>query len=385
MDMKDTIYLDFNATAPILPEVITAMVATMETGGNPSSVHRQGRTSRNNVEEARRQIAGLVNCKAQEIIFTSGGTEANNLALSGLPNRHLVISPIEHDSVLSAATPYQPAILSVDQNGIIDFEDLDTHLRIATEPVLVSIMLANNETGVVQPVRKISEIVHKYNALLHCDAIQAIGKIPVDFKSLDIDMMSVSAHKFGGPQGIGALVVREGLAIAPFIRGGGQELGRRAGTENVAGIVGFGVAATVAKNRLDAYGQVRQLREKLEKALQDVSPRVVIYGEEAERLPNTLSVSMPSVPSELQVMNFDLAGIAISAGSACSSGKVKASHVLMAMGVEEAEAGTAIRISLGPTTTAAEIEATIECWSDLFKRKSPDYMPLELDSEVPAR
>ncbi|MEH6546076.1 MAG: cysteine desulfurase family protein [Sneathiella sp.] len=385
MNMTDTIYLDFNATAPIRPEVIAAMVATMEAGGNPSSVHQQGRTSRNKVEEARRQIAGLINCKAQEIIFTSGGTEANNFALSGLIDRQVMISSTEHDSVLTTAAALEPIIIGVDHNGVINLVELEERLQSAARPVLVSIMMANNETGVIQPVEQIAALVHQYDALLHCDAIQAVAKIPVDFRALGVDMMSISAHKFGGPQGMGALVLREGLAIVPVVKGGGQELGRRAGTENVAGIVGFGVAAMLADKPLNEQDQIRQLRDKLEKALSEISPGAAIYGANVSRLPNTISVSMPGVPSELQVMNFDLAGIAVSAGSACSSGKVKASHVLMAMGVGEDEAGTAIRISLGTTTTSADIAAVLKSWTALFQRKSPDYIPLELDSEVPAR
>ncbi|USG59964.1 cysteine desulfurase [Sneathiella marina] len=383
--MTNIIYLDFNATAPIRPEVIAAMVATMEEGGNPSSVHQQGRSSRNKVEEARRQIAGLINCKAPEIIFTSGGTEANNFALSGLPNRQLMISATEHDSILSVALAHEPVVVRVDHNGLADLSDLEAQLQAASAPVLVSVMMANNETGVIQPVKEIAQIVHRYEALLHCDAIQAVAKIPVDFKDLGVDMMSISAHKFGGPQGMGALVLREGVAIEPVVKGGGQELGRRAGTENVAGIVGFGVAAALADARLAEQDNVRQLRDGLERAINDVSPGAVIYGADVPRLPNTVSVSMPGVPSELQVMNFDLAGVAVSAGSACSSGKVKASHVLMAMGVPEGEAGTAIRISLGPTTAQSDIDALLKCWTALFQRKSTDYIPLELDSEQSAR
>lgn len=385
MGMTDIIYLDFNATAPIRPEVIAAMVTTMEAGGNPSSVHQQGRTSRNKVEEARRQIANLFNCKAQEIIFTSGGTEANNFAFSGLANRQLMISATEHDSILSAAAAREPAIIRVDNNGIIDLVDLEAQLQAASGPVLVSVMMANNETGVIQPIKDIAQIVHKQGALLHCDAIQAVAKVPVDFKDLGLDMMSISSHKFGGPQGMGALILREGLAIEPVVKGGGQELGRRAGTENVAGIVGFGVAASLAEERLKEQDRVRQLRDGLENTFLKISSGAVIYGAEAPRLPNTVSISMPGVPSELQVMNFDLAGIAVSAGSACSSGKVKASHVLMAMGIPEAEAGTVIRISLGTTTTSADIAAVLKSWTALFQRKSPDYIPLELDSEQTAR
>ncbi len=239
--MAKTVYLDFNATAPIRPEVVTAMVTMMERGGNPSSVHQAGRTARNRVEEARASLAHLVGCKAQEIIFTSGGTEANNFALSSFRDRPLFISAGEHDSVLAAAG--QAFRLPIKSDGLLDLAALETQLGKAGEGALVSVMYANNETGVIQPIAEIATCVHDKGGLLHCDAIQAAGKIPLNFSELGVDMMSVSAHKFGGPQGIGALVVRDGLAVPPLLKGGGQELGRRAGTENVAGIVGMGVDA----------------------------------------------------------------------------------------------------------------------------------------------
>jgi cysteine desulfurase len=234
-------------------------------------------------------------------------------------------------------------------------------------------MLANNETGVIQPIADIADLVHQHDALLHCDAIQAAGKMDVDFPALKADMMSLSAHKLGGPQGMGALIVREGLAIGSIVKGGGQELGRRAGTENVAGIVGFGVAAIAAKKGLETYGEIAMLRDKMEAALHKISSFSVFYGQHVERLPNTSTVSMPGVPSELQIMSLDLAGIAVSAGSACSSGKVKASHVLLAMGASEEEAGTAIRISLGWQTTEREINQFVENWKKLYCRKSPKF------------
>ncbi|MCR9212595.1 MAG: cysteine desulfurase [Proteobacteria bacterium] len=371
--MKQQIYLDFNATAPIRPEVIKAVTGAMEEGGNPSSVHQAGRTARNRVEEARSQVAALVGSKAQEIIFTSGGTEANNLALSAMGDRPLFVSAVEHDSVLGVLDSKTATYLSVDSTGVLNLADLERILRDQQTPCFVSIMLANNETGVIQPIAEIATLIHEYGGLLHCDAIQAAGKIPIDFRALGTDMMSLSAHKLGGPQGMGALVLREGLAISPSLKGGGQELGRRAGTENVAGIVGFGVAAEIAKNGLEAYQTISSLRDKMEKSIHDISPDAVVYGEAAPRLPNTSTISMPGVAAELQVMNFDLAGIAVSAGSACSSGKVKASHVLKAMGASDEEAGSAIRVSLGWSTTEKEIEAFVENWEKLYRRKSPKF------------
>jgi len=370
--MTDRIYLDYNATAPILPEVIEAMVAVMADTGNPSSVHQFGRTARNRVEEARMQVATLVNCKPQEVIFTSGGTEANNLALSALSGRDLMVSKIEHDSVL-AAVEDKSKHLNVDGNGIIKFEEALANLNALVENVLLSVMLANNETGVIQPIRQFADNAHQHGALLHCDSIQAAGKIPVDFNALDVDMMSLSAHKIGGPQGVGALVVREGLPIRASVKGGGQELGRRAGTENVAGIVGFGSAANLAWSELNQYTKVERLRDKMEALIHDISSGTVFYGDAATRLPNTSTMSMPGVPAELQVMNFDLSGIAVSAGSACSSGKVKVSHVLTAMGASEEEASSAIRVSLGPATTKRDIDVFVDNWEKLYHRKSPKY------------
>ncbi|MZR30929.1 cysteine desulfurase family protein [Sneathiella litorea] len=370
--MAVNVYLDFNATAPTRPEVVTAMVAILAAGGNPSSVHQAGRTARNRVEEARGSVAQLLGCKAPEIIFTSGGTEANNFALSCFPDRPLFISAGEHDSVLAAAGP-RACHLPLHSNGLLDLVALTDLLDAADGPALVSVMLANNETGVIQPAREIADIIHERGGLFHCDAIQAVGKIPIAFSELGADMMTVSAHKFGGPQGMGALVLRDGLAVPPFIRGGGQELGRRAGTENVAGIVGMGVAALSAKKGLDDYSALAELRDFMEARLLEISPESNIYGRNAPRLPNTSAISMPGVASELQVMSLDLDGIAVSAGSACSSGKVKASHVLTAMGANEEEAGSAIRISLGWSTTDAEIGRLIESWTRLYQRKSPKF------------
>ncbi len=370
--MSKAVYLDYNATAPIHSEVVEAMAAVMTAGGNPSSVHQSGRTARNRVEEARAALADLINCKSPEVIFTSGGTEANNFALSAAAERSLFVSAAEHDSVLAAAG--EGAVrLPITSDGILDMDVLRAALAAAETPAFVSVMLANNETGVIQPIREIAEIVHEQGGLLHCDAIQAVGKIPVDFKALGVDLMSVSAHKFGGPQGIGALILREGLAVPAFIRGGGQELGRRAGTENVAAIAGLGVAAAAAGDIIAQGEAIAALRDRMEARISELSPASRIYGRKAARLPNTSAIEMPGVASELQVMSFDLDGFAVSAGSACSSGKVKASHVLSAMGASEEAAGTAIRISLGWRTSDADIDAFIDSWGRLYKRKSPKF------------
>lgn len=369
--MKTSIYLDYNATAPIRPEVIDRVAEVMKEGGNPSSVHGAGRKAKARLETARRQIADLVSCKPQEVIFTSGGTESNNLALLAFANKPQIISAAEHDSVLAVQGDGSVKRVEVLENGQVDLDQLAALIDECEEPPLVSIMLANNETGVLQPVREITALVHEKGGIVHTDAIQCIGKIPVSFRDLDVDMMSLSAHKIGGPQGQGALIVREGLAIQSIQKGGGQELGRRGGTENVAGISGFGLAAALAGgfDQLTAAEKLSELRNYMEQEIAAVSESVKIYGKKSARLPNTSCISMPDVGSELQVMNFDLAGIAISAGSACSSGKVKASHVLTAMGASEKDAAEAIRVSLGRLTTASDIDKFIEVWKKLYTAK----------------
>jgi len=371
--MKNAIYLDYNATCPIRPEIIELVSSVMTEGGNPSSVHAHGRKARGRVEDARRQISKLIDCKPQEIIFTSGGTEANNMALNAVKGCTVMTALGEHDSVLAPANLNNVRDIACRPNGLIDLEDLKTALEAAQTQSFVSIMLANNETGVCQPIAEIAELVHSLGGLLHTDAIQAVGKIPVSFRDMGVDMMSVSGHKIGGPQGQGTLVVREGLVIKPGQIGGGQELGRRGGTENVAGIAGFGLAAEMAGADLHRYLSVEDLRNTMEAELSDFCSGAVIYGANSTRLPNTSCLSMPGVTAELQVMNFDLAGIAISAGSACSSGKVKASHVLVAMGANEIEAGEAIRVSLGRETTRAEIDRFVEVWKKLYEKKSPRF------------
>jgi len=363
--MQKQIYLDYNATSPIRADVIQKMVTVMEEGGNPSSVHASGRRARNIVEDARRQVAALAGSKPQEIIFTSGGTEANNMVLHGFADRRLIISAGEHDSMRTREGAEEVSLTS---SGIVDLAHLKALLDASESPALVSIMLANNETGVVQPIAEIAEIVHGAGGLLHTDAIQAFGKIPLNFKELGADLMTLSSHKIGGPQGVGALLLREGLAMKPLQKGGGQELGRRGGTENVAGIAGFGLAAEQAAAELDSYQRLTELRDQMEAEIQKAGASL-IFGRETARLPNTACLQMPGVPSELQVMNFDLAGIAVSAGSACSSGKVKASHVLTAMGFDEQTASESLRVSMGRGTTEKDIDTFVQAWKKLYERK----------------
>lgn len=357
------VYLDHNATSPLRPEAFDAMAEALRAGGNPSSVHRVGRGARARVEAARRQVAELVSALPAEVTFTSGGTEANNLALSGSGRRRMLVSAVEHDSVLRAATNTE--LIAVDRNGVVDLAVLEKMLRSSREPALVSVMFANNETGVLQPIGDVVRLASKAGALVHCDAVQGAGKVPLDLHALGVDYLSLSAHKLGGPTGVGALVVRSGAPLIASQRGGGQELNRRAGTENVAGIAGFGAAAVAAQAGLNG---VSPLRDRLEQALLGIAPAAGVFGAGVPRLPNTSCISMPGVKAETQVMALDLAGVCVSAGAACSSGKVTRSPVLLAMGIEAAVADTALRISLGWNTQPGDIERLIEAWRDLYIR-----------------
>lgn len=364
--MSRAVYLDYNATAPVRAEAREAMAEALAEVGNPSSVHRFGQRARRRVEEAREAIAALVNAAAAEVIFTSGGTEANNLALCGTSRPRTLVSAIEHDSVL-AAMPEAERI-PVQASGLVQLDALEALLEADSRPALVSIMLANNETGVVQPISEAVALAHAHGAIVHTDAVQAAGKVPVNFRTLGVDLMSLSAHKLGGPAGVGALIVRSDVTIAAQHRGGGQERFLRAGTENLPGIAGFGAAAGVALRSLDAYVRLAALRDRLEAGVRAVSPATRLFGERVPRLANTACFTMPGVPSETQVIALDLAGVAVSAGSACSSGKVHPSHVLRAMGASEAEANSAIRVSLGWQTEPWEIDRFLEAWGNLYAR-----------------
>jgi len=364
--MSRDIYLDYNATAPLRPEALAAIAAALAETGNASSVHRFGRRARKRVEDAREAVAALAGATPAAVVFTSGGTEANNLALRGAGRERLLVSDIEHDSILAAAPAAER--IAVGPDGVVRLEALAALLQRDRRAALVAVMLANNETGVVQPLGQIVELAHAHGALVHADAVQAAGKIGIDFAALGADLMALSAHKLGGPQGVGALLVRDGLAVVSQLRGGGQERGLRAGTENVAGIAGFGAAASAARKGLPAYARLAALRRRLEQGIAALSPGTRFFGREVPRLANTSCFTMPGVASETQLIALDLAGIAVSAGSACSSGKVRPSHVLRAMGASEAEASSAIRVSLGWLTRAEEIERFIEAWGALYNR-----------------
>jgi cysteine desulfurase len=370
---RERVYLDWNATTPLRPEAREAMAMASELPGNPSSVHAEGRQVRRLVEDARSAVAGALHGGLREVIFTSGGTEANALALTpglrgkGGPLGRLVVSAIEHASVLAGGR-FSPGLIEVcpvSRSGIIDLDHLG-RLLAAGPPALVSAMYANNETGAVQPVAEIADLVHGAGGLLHVDAIQAFGKISCDINAMKADLVSLSAHKLGGPKGVGALVLASGLSGPDaLLRGGGQEQGRRAGTENVVGIAGFGAAAKAAMASLEPDAKrVESFRNRLETGLRQVC-NLLVFAENVPRLPNTTLFSAPSLKAETAVIGFDLEGIAVSSGSACSSGKVQPSHVLEAMGFGPDLARGAVRLSLGWSTTGDEVDRALEAWRKL--------------------
>jgi cysteine desulfurase len=352
-------YLDHNATSPLHPAARRAMLAALEEVGNASSVHAEGRASRRQLDDARDVVAQAIGALPGMVAFTSGGSEANNLALKGAQVERLLVAAIEHPSVLAAARASGKTveIIPVTPFGTIDLSALEAALP--GSPALVSIMLANNETGIIQPVRDVVALAFRHGALVHCDAVQALGKIPVNFGLLGVDLLTVSAHKLGGPPGCGALVIRDGLPLSPLIHGGAQELRRRAGTENVPAIAGF--AAAVQEKPQD----VKALRDDLESRLEGA----VVIGKDMDRLPNTTCFSRPGMLAETLLMAFDLEGIAISSGSACSSGKVSRSHVLAAMGLASDVCAGAIRVSLGWSTTSEDIERFGAAWRRILSRQ----------------
>jgi cysteine desulfurase len=372
--MPDRVYLDWNATTPLRPEARAAMAAAWDFSGNPSSVHAEGRQARRLVEEARAAVAGAVGALPRNVVFTSGGTEANALALTpglrrgtGLPVEWLLVSAIEHASVLAGGRFPTEAIgtIGVTSAGLLDLDRLQAMLE-GGPPALVSVMLANNETGAVQPVAEAAEIVHAAGGLLHVDAIQALGKISFDIKALNADLVTVSGHKIGGPKGVGAVALAEGVrGLEPWLRGGGQELGHRAGTENVAGIAGFGASAKAAMGARESDAiRLESLRNRLERGLRETTGTIVFSGD-VPRLPNTTLFTVPGLKAETAVIGFDLEGIAVSSGSACSSGKVQPSHVLKAMGFGPEIAEGAVRLSLGWSSSSADIDRCLKAWRKL--------------------
>ena len=372
--MRNRVYLDWNATTPLRAEARAAMLAAWDLVGNPSSVHAEGRDARQLVEEARATLAAAVGALPRNVVFTSAGTEANAMALSpgvrrssGGPVVRLLVSAVEHASVLAGGRfpADKIGLIPVGRSGLVDLDRLGSLL--ADGPAaLVSVMAANNETGALQPVAEVARIVHEAGGLLHVDAIQALGKIPFEINAVGADLATFSAHKVGGPKGVGALVAAEGLTgLEPLLRGGGQELNRRAGTENVAGIAGFGAAVKVALQTLSEDAErMATLRIRLENGIRG-SAGATIFADEVERLPNTVLFTAPGLKAETAVIGFDLEGIAVSSGSACSSGKVQPSHVLSAMGYDPAMAQGAVRLSLGWSTEPDDINRALEAWRKL--------------------
>ena len=375
--MAERCYLDWNATTPLRVEAVEALQEALAVIGNPSSVHAEGRAARRLIERAREQVAELVAARPADVFFTSGGTEANMVALTPAietaaekrPRQRLLMSAIEHSSVRAGGRFARAAIedVPVDAAGCIDLAALTEAVAKTPRP-LVSLMLANNETGVIQPVAAAAEVAHAAGGLIHVDAVQAAGRVPCALGALGADLMTLSAHKIGGPKGVGALVRgSEDIHIAdPLIRGGGQERGMRAGTENVAGIAAFGAAAAAAHSRFAAEAaRLQALRDTLEQGLKAISPGLVVFGDAAARVPNTTLFALEGVKAETAVIAFDLEGVAVSSGAACSSGKVQPSHVLAAMGVSPALQRGGVRVSLGWTTTAADVERCLGAWRKL--------------------
>jgi cysteine desulfurase len=378
------IYLDNNATTPVLPEVYEAMRPYFgERFGNASSIHHHGQETRGAVENARESVAGLLGCMASEIVFTSGGTEADNLAITGLvgPGDHLITSSVEHHAVLHSCkhlskTGCDLTILPVDGRGLVDPNDVRRALRPNTK--LISIMMANNETGVLQPVEEIGKIAAEAGVYFHTDAVQGAGKIPIDVRQIGCNALSISGHKMHAPQGVGALYVKKGTRLQPLFHGGRHERQRRAGTENVPGIVALGKAAELAKNALDR-GEDRKLatlRDRLEQGILGQVDDAGVNGDHTPRVPNTTNIRFDHIEGESLVIALDLKGLAVSTGAACSSGAIEPSHVLIAMGLRPGQARASLRFSLGKQTTAEEIDYALALVPEAVARLrelSPTY------------
>jgi cysteine desulfurase len=371
--MTTRIYLDYNATSLLRPEARAAMLAAMDAVGNPSSVHAEGRRARAIVETAREQVAALVGAKPLEVVFTSGATEANAWVINAGAWDTIFTCDIEHESVRTPLAESRARIVQVpvDANGVALVEAIASGVLCGPGAsssggrALVLLQVANNETGVIQPVADVAHFAREHGLIMHTDAVQAAGRLPLDIATLGVDMMSLSAHKLGGPTGVGALIIRDGTKLTNLISGGGQERRRRGGTENVVGIAGFGAAAEAAGAELAQVARVRGLRDRLER--EALTTGASIIGAAAPRLGNTTCLALAGLSAETLVIKFDLRGIAVSAGSACSSGKVGTSHVLAAQGLDPALARSAIRISLGWNTSDADVDAFLKVWADIVQ------------------
>ena len=367
-------YMDWNADTPLSPAAREAMCAVWDKGAlNPSSAHAGGQAARAIVEDARQSLAGNLGCAAHEIVFTASGTEADNMAVRGAPVQRYIVSFMEHPAVVrpAKASGRPVSFLDVDAQGVADLQALERALREQGGKALVCLMFASNETGALQPVRQAARIAHEHGALILCDAVQGAGKADIDFNALGVDMLAISAHKFGGPQGVGALIIREGVGLEPLILGGGQERRRRAGTENVAGIAGMAAALESAlEGRAQKESAIRDLRDELESRLQAICPQVTIFSQAAPRMANTTFFAHPGMDAATALMAFDLDGVSLSAGSACHSGKAEVSRALVAMGVDRELARRALRVSLGPDNTEDDIRLFLRSWQAQVERMS---------------
>ncbi len=377
--MERQVYMDYNATTSIHPEVFDEMLPFLRGSfGNPSSIHWAGRPARRAVELARERVARLVNCDTSEVIFTSCATESNNTAIKGVAaarksrGNHIITTTVEHPAVITPCVyleyqGYRVTCLDVNGEGMLDLDALGS--AITEQTILISVMYANNETGTIFPIREIGEIAARHRVCFHCDAVQAIGKIPVDFRNDNIGLMSISGHKLYAPKGVGALIAAKGAKFYPLLHGGSQEKNRRSGTENVAGIVGLGKACELAAATMaDESGRLRRLRDHLERRMLEIIPGAKLNGHPELRLPNTANFLFPGVESDALLSGLDRAGIAVSSGSACSSGALKVSHVLKAMGISEGTTVGNLRFSLGRGNSDAEVDYVVDTLRDLLSR-----------------
>lgn len=372
--MPNSIYLDYNASAPLKPEAREAVIAALSAMGNPSSVHQSGRQVRAILEKARQQVADLVGGRAQDVVFTSGATEANNLAIRGfVPDgepRRIIVNATEHPSVLEAVSDTEK--LPVGEDGIVDIGLLQRMLADRDwRHCLVSVMAVNNETGVVQPIEEVVSVAHAAGAKVHCDAVQAAGHMPIDMLARGIDIVTVSGHKMGGPRGVGAVVTAPDITLNARIRGGGQERGKRSGTENVSGIAGFGAVCAAEAEYEQNVLRARALRDRLENQLRELVPQATVIAGTSPRVGHVCCVAIAGASAETQVMALDLDGIAVSAGSACSSGKIKRSQVLTEMGVGDELSGSAIRVSFGWDSTDEDLEGFLVAYGRMAARMTP--------------
>lgn len=361
------IYLDFNATSLPVKKVEEAISQALSFAGNPSSLHSHGQRSKKYLTAVRQKLATMIDAQQNEIYFTGSGTQANAMVILGVPSSFILTSSIEHAAVIEnlrycKSGKYKE--IPVSHDGIINLEHLEKCLKKAPKPCLVSVMLANNETGVIQPIKEVVQIAKKHGAWVHTDAVQALGKIPISFKELGVDLMTLSSHKAGGPQGVGVFIKKDTVPFNPLYFGGGQERGVHPGTENLWGVLGF--SAALDSIDLPAYKKLARLRDNMESTLQRKVPEIKIPSKRVDRLPNTSCLCMPGVSSSIQLIALDLAGISVSAGSACSSGKMKYTAVLKSMGYEEKDARTALRVSLGWSTTEQEIAFFAEEWLRIY-------------------